>query len=86
MSQNKDFNISVEEIITLTDDEEIDSIDNTKSDDSICLKLNKSEPKEKFINAEINNEFDYDKIPIPQLLNKKKKQRRTQKNENLSRI
>ena len=67
MSQNKDFNISVEEIITLTDDEEIDSIDNTKSDESICLKLNKSEPKEKFINAEINNEFDYDKI---QLLNK----------------
>ena len=72
MSQNKDFNISVEEIITLTDDEEIDSIDNTKSDESICLKLNKSEPKEKFINAEINNEFDYDKIHIPQLLNKKR--------------
>lgn len=51
MSQNKDFNISVEEIITLSDDEEIDSIDNTKSDESICLKLNKSEPKEKLKNS-----------------------------------
>lgn len=75
--QNKELNISVEEIITLSEDDENDLVDNTKSDESICLKLNKCEPNEKFINAEINNEFNVNKIP--KLLNKKRNREENKK-------
>ena len=80
MSQASNFTIP-EDVITLTEDEENDLLENNKSDEVISIKLNKYELDEKFIDMEINtnvvnnNEFE--------LLNKKRK-RENQKKMNFS--
>ena len=77
MSQANNF-IIPEDVITLTEDEENDLIENNKSDDVISIKLNKYESDEKFIDTEINT----DVVKTNKLLNKKRK-RENQKKMNI---